>query len=108
MIASFACGTAVLVLLHRNVRRGLRPLAVGAVAAVVWAWAVAQHPYLLPQTLTIVPAAAPSATLTTVLIVFGVAVVVVLPSLVLLFTLVQRNLVEETARPTGSARPDVT
>ena len=34
------------------------------------------------------------------LIVFGVAVVVVLPSLGLLFTLVQRNLVEETSQPT--------
>jgi hypothetical protein len=34
-----------------------------------------------------------------VLIIFGVAVLVVLPSLGLLFTLVQRNLVEETERP---------
>ena len=29
------------------------PLAVGAVVAVVWGWGVAQHPYLLPQVLTI-------------------------------------------------------
>ena len=36
----------------------------GAVAAVIWGWGVAQHPYLLPQTLTISDAAAPSATLT--------------------------------------------
>ena len=74
-------------------------MAVGAVVAVIWGWGVAQHPYLLPQTLTIADAAAPSATLNTLLIVFGVAVVVVLPSLALLFTLVQRNLVEETSRP---------
>ena len=33
------------------------------------------------------------------LIVFGIAVLVVLPSLGLLFTLVQRNLVEETSQP---------
>ena len=99
MIASFACGLAVLVLLRRGVRRGARPLAVGAIAAVIWAWASRQHPYLLPQVLKIGAAAAPSATLTTVLIVFGVAVVVVLPSVGLLFTLVQRNLVEETQRP---------
>ena len=45
-------------------RRGARPLAVGAVVAVVWGWGVAQHPYLLPQVLTIDDAAAPSATLT--------------------------------------------
>jgi cytochrome bd ubiquinol oxidase subunit II len=99
VIASFACGIAVLVLLRCGVRRGARPFAVGAVVAVIWAWGVAQHPYLLPQVLKVGAAAAPSATLTTVRIVFGVAVVVVLPSLALLFTLVQRNLVEETERP---------
>jgi cytochrome d ubiquinol oxidase subunit II len=99
VIASFACGIAVLVLLQRGARRGVRPLAVGAVVAVIWAWGVAQHPYLLPQVLKVGAAAAPNATLTTVLIVFGVAVVTVLPSLGLLFMLVQRNLVEETERP---------
>ena len=99
VIVSLACGAAVLVLLHRNARRGARPLAVGAVAAMIWAWGVAQHPYLLPQQLTIADAAAPSATLTSVLIVFGVAVVVVIPAIGLLFTLVQRNLVEETTMP---------
>jgi cytochrome d ubiquinol oxidase subunit II len=99
VIASFACGIAVLVVLQRGARRGARPLAVGAVVAVIWAWGVAQHPYLLPQVLKIGAAAAPSATLTTVLIVFGIAVVTVLPSLGLLFMLVQRNLVEETERP---------
>ena len=99
VILSLVCGIAVLVLLRRGGRRGTRPLAVGAVVAVIWGWGVAQHPYLLPQTLTIADAAAPSATLNTLLIVFGVAVVVVLPSLALLFTLVQRNIVEETSRP---------
>jgi len=100
VILSLVCGIGVLVLLHRGARRGARPLAVGAVAAVIWGWGVAQWPYLLPQTLTISAAAAPSATLTGVLIVFAVAVVVVLPSIGLLYTLVQRNLVEETSRPT--------
>ena len=102
VIASFACGIAVLVLLQRGGRRGARPLAVGAVVAVIWAWGVAQHPYLLPQVLKIGAAAAPGPTLTAVLIVFGIAVVVVLPALGLLFTLVQRNLVEETERPAQS------
>jgi cytochrome bd ubiquinol oxidase subunit II len=99
VIVSFACGIAVLFLLQRGIHRGVRVLAVGAVVSVIWAWGVAQHPYLLPQVLTIDAAAAPSATLTAVLIVFGIAVVVVLPSLGLLFTLVQRNFVEETERP---------
>jgi cytochrome d ubiquinol oxidase subunit II len=91
---------AVLVLLRRGAPRGTRPLAAGAVVAVIWAWGVAQHPYLLPQVLTIGAAAAPGTTLTAVLIVFGVAIVLVLPAIGVLFTLVQRNLVEETPRPT--------
>lgn len=99
VILSLLCGIAVFVLVRRGAGRGARPLAVGAVAAVVWGWGIAQNPYLLPQKLTIADAAAPSATLTTVLIVFGVAIVLVLPSIGLLFTLVQRNLVEETSRP---------
>jgi cytochrome d ubiquinol oxidase subunit II len=99
VILSAVCGLGVLAALRRGARRGARPLAIGAVAAVIWGWGVAQHPYLLPEKLTIADAAAPSATLTSVLIVFGVAVVLVLPSIGLLFTLVQRNLVEETAQP---------
>jgi cytochrome d ubiquinol oxidase subunit II len=101
VILSLLCGIAVLVLIVRRIRRGARPLAVAALAAVIWGWGVAQNPYLLPQKLTIADAAAPSATLTTVLIIFAVAVVLVLPSIGLLFTLVQRNLVEETSRPSA-------
>ena len=95
MIVSALCGAAVLVLLRRGARRGARALAVGAVTAVVWGWGVAQHPYLLPKELTIDAGAAPSATLTSVLIVFGVAVVLVVPSLALLYTLAQKGVIEE-------------
>src|SRR6476469_9660880 len=101
VIVSFASGIAVLFLLQRGVRRGAPVLTVAAVVAVIWAWGVAQHPYLLPQVLTIDAAAAPGNTLTTVLIVFGIALVLVVPALALLYTLVQRNLVEETERPAG-------
>jgi len=94
VIASLLCGIAALALLWRGAR-GARVPAVGAVVTMVWAWGVAQHPYLLPQTLTIEEAAAVSTTLTWVLVVFAVAVVLVLPSLFLLFTLAQRDLVEE-------------
>jgi cytochrome d ubiquinol oxidase subunit II len=96
VILSVLCGAAVPVLLVRGARRGARPLAVGAVVAVVWGWGVAQHPYLLPQVLTIDAGAAPSAALTAVLIVFGAAVVLVVPSLGLLYTLAQRNLIGES------------
>jgi len=99
VIASVVCGAAVLGVLHRRARRGARPLAVGAVVAIVWGWGVAQHPYLLPQTLTIDAGAAPGATLTSLLVVFGVALLLVIPSIVLLFTLAQRSLIEETSGP---------
>jgi cytochrome bd ubiquinol oxidase subunit II len=99
VILSGLCGAGVLVLLVRGTHRGTRLLAAGAVVAVVWGWAIAQHAYLLPQVLTIDQAAAPSDTLTALLIVFGVAVLVVLPSLGLLYTLTQRNLIEEGERP---------
>jgi cytochrome bd ubiquinol oxidase subunit II len=103
VIVSLLCGAAVLVLLRRGARRGARPLAVGAVVAVVWGWGVAQHPYLLPTDLTIDAGAAPDATLASVLIVFGVATVLVIPALALLYTLAQRSLIEETARPEARA-----
>ena len=99
VILSGLCGLAVLVLLRRGAARGLRPLAVAALVAVIWGWGVAQYPYLLPETLTIAQGAAPSATLTGVLIVFGVAVLLVLPSLALLFTLAQRDLIQESEGP---------
>jgi cytochrome d ubiquinol oxidase subunit II len=97
VLVSLACGAAALVLLWRGARRGIRPLAVGALVAVIWGWGAAQFPYLLPTTLTIEDGAGASQALTTLLIVFGVAVVVVLPALALLFVLDQRTLLEEEA-----------
>jgi cytochrome d ubiquinol oxidase subunit II len=55
---------------------------------------VAQFPYLLPTSLKIGEAAAPDPTLDIVFIVFGVAAVLVLPSLGLLYVLSQRDLLE--------------
>jgi cytochrome d ubiquinol oxidase subunit II len=94
VILSALCGIALLAALLRGGRRLLRPLAAGAVAGVVWGWAVAQFPYLLPTGLRIDEAAAPDPTLTAVFVVFAVATVVVLPSLALLYTLSQRELLE--------------
>jgi cytochrome bd ubiquinol oxidase subunit II len=95
VILSGICGTVVLALLHRGARRGARVFAVGAVASMIWAWGVAQYPYLLPEKLTISAGAADSSTLTEVLIVFGAAVVLVLPALGLLYVLTQRSMLEE-------------
>jgi cytochrome d ubiquinol oxidase subunit II len=95
VILSGLCGLAVLVMLLRGGRRGLRPLAIGAVVAVVWGWGVAQFPYLLPTSLTISESAAPPETLAAVIIVFLVAAVVVLPSLGLLYWLSQKALLSD-------------
>jgi cytochrome d ubiquinol oxidase subunit II len=76
-------------------RRLLRPLAAGAVVAVIWGWGVAQFPYLLPSSLTIGEAAAPDPTLDIVFAVFAGAAVLVLPALGLLYTLSQRDLLGE-------------
>jgi cytochrome d ubiquinol oxidase subunit II len=95
LIGSAACGAAALVLLRRGTRRALRVLAVGAVVAVIWGWGAAQYPYLLPQELTIKDGAASGETLTALLVVFGVALVVVVPALALLYTLDQRTVLEE-------------
>jgi cytochrome d ubiquinol oxidase subunit II len=95
MILSAACGSGVVVLLVRGAHRGARVLAVGAVVGVVWGWGVAQFPYLLPEKLTISQGAAPSATLTAVLVVFGVALLLVIPALAFLYTLAQRSMLIE-------------
>jgi cytochrome d ubiquinol oxidase subunit II len=94
-IASTALGGAALVALVRGAPRGTRVLAAGAVAAIVWGWGVAQRPYLLPKSVTIAGAAGSHGTLVAVMIVFGVAVAVVLPSLAFLYALAQRGIVQE-------------
>ncbi len=94
VIVSALCGLAVLALLVRGAHRGLRPLAIAAVVAVIWGWGVAQFPYLLPTSLKISQSAAPGPTLDAVLVVFAIAAVVVLPALGLLYWLSQRGLLE--------------
>jgi cytochrome bd ubiquinol oxidase subunit II len=95
VILSVVCGIAALVLLLRDAPRGARVLAVLAVASVVVSWGVAQWPYLLPESLTVSAAAAPSGTLTAVLAAVVLAAVIVFPSFVLLYVLDQKGLLPE-------------
>ncbi|AEA28510.1 cytochrome d ubiquinol oxidase subunit II [Pseudonocardia benzenivorans] len=92
VIVSGVCGVGALVLLHRDASRGARALGVVAVAAAVAAWGLAQSPYVLPESLTFSAAAAPTGTLTAVLVAAVLAVVVVVPGFVLLFVLDRRGL----------------
>ena len=95
VILSAICGLAALTLLLRGSIRAARAFAVGAVASVVWGWGVAQWPYLLPTSMTIERGAAPRGTLVALMVVTGIAVVVIVPSLALLYVLDQRNALEQ-------------
>jgi cytochrome d ubiquinol oxidase subunit II len=95
VILSALCGIGSLVLLVRNATRGARLLAVGAVASIVIGWGVAQWPYLLPETLKVSEGAAPSGTLTTLLVAAVGAVLIVFPGFVFLYVLDQRSLLPE-------------
>jgi cytochrome d ubiquinol oxidase subunit II len=75
----------------RAVHRGTRVAAALGVAALVWAWGVAQYPYLLPFELTIADAAGAAITQRWVLLWAAVAAVVVVPALALLYVLDQRG-----------------
>ncbi len=90
-----------MVLLVRRATRGTRVLAAVAVVALLAGWGVAQFPYLLPGAMTIDAAAGAPRTLGWLLVVFLIAVVTVVPALALLFTLDQRNRLQEGAFVAG-------
>jgi cytochrome d ubiquinol oxidase subunit II len=102
VILSAVCGVGALVLVRRRPLYA-RVAAVGAVGSVVVAWGVAQWDYLLPTTLKVSAAAAPSGTITAVLIATGVAVVLVVPAFGLLFVLDQKSLLPEESMPEPSS-----
>jgi cytochrome d ubiquinol oxidase subunit II len=91
IVASGAFGLAALLLLRLGAPFGTRPLAVGAVVAVVWGWGVAQYPEILPGALSLTEAAAPAGSLEALLVIFVIAAVVIAPSLGLLFYLDQHS-----------------
>jgi cytochrome d ubiquinol oxidase subunit II len=92
VIVSTIAGVGSLVLLVRGAHREARILSALAVLALVLAWGVAQWDYILPETLTFEQAAAPSGTITAVLVATALAVVLLGPSFVLLFVLDQRSM----------------
>jgi cytochrome d ubiquinol oxidase subunit II len=96
VIVSALCGLGAVVLLLRDrALRWAQVLAVGAVAAVIAAWGVAQYPDLLPGYLTIDQAASSSTVLWWLVAVAAVAVVLIVPSLALLYTLDQQSRLED-------------
>jgi cytochrome bd ubiquinol oxidase subunit II len=95
VIATVLCGVGALLLLVRGAARGARLLAMLAVASLVASWGAAQWPYLLPESLKVADAAAPSGTLQAILVAVVLAAVIVLPGFVLLYLLHQRELLPE-------------
>jgi len=107
VILSAVFGLGALLLLTRQVRRGARFTAIAAVVGVVVAWGVAQWDYLLPTSLTVAEAAAPSGTMTAVFLATGLAAVLIVPAFALLYVLDQKSLLPEESvpEPTRSRPP---
>ena len=100
------CGLAVVTLLAAGRLTGVRGIAALGVAAVVWGWGVAQYPVLLPGTaVTLSNAGAPDDTLVSLVVLFIVAVLLIGPAFILLYSLQSRRLLgaDEAATPAGES-----
>jgi cytochrome bd ubiquinol oxidase subunit II len=91
LAGSVIAGAIALITTARRAASLARPLAVLAVAGVLGGWGAAQYPYLLGTHLRIQSAAAPAPTLAALGVVSGLAVVLVVPSLIWLFVLTEKG-----------------
>jgi cytochrome d ubiquinol oxidase subunit II len=98
MVLSAAAGLTTVVLVGQRRYAPARGAAAIAVIAVLWGWAVAQYPYLLPEYLTVAQAAAGPATLHAMLVSLAIGAALLVPSLVYLYVLFQRGPAEVTGR----------
>jgi cytochrome d ubiquinol oxidase subunit II len=93
-LATMVLTPVVALLLWRGIFRWYRIATVAAVGSLVFAWGFAQSPYLLPGQLTIAQATAPESTQVLLLVVTLFLVLVILPSMGLLYYLDQRTVLE--------------
>lgn len=91
VVISAIAGVTSLALLYQRRFLTARLTAAAAVTAVLWAWAVAQYPHLLPSGLTVNQAASTQPVLTATLISLGIGAVLLVPSLAWLYVLFQRH-----------------
>ena len=84
-LATGAMAVAAICALWKRRYRLARVAAAAQVSLILWGWALAQYPYLIPPTFTIAGAAAPDVTLTLVLWALVGGALVLFPSLVYLF-----------------------
>ena len=93
VVLAGVCGLAVVTLLAAAMLTGVRGIAALGVAAVIWGWGVAQYPVLLPGTaVTLSNAGAPDDTLVAIVILVIVAVLLIGPAFILLYSLQGRRL----------------
>src|SRR5689334_3550381 len=112
VIVSAVAGVATLALVQARRYEPARVSAAAAVGAIIAGWGLAQRPLLLPPRLTVHAAAAGHSTLVALLISIAAGLVILIPSLVLLYGLVLRGrfdegapTVEEHHAPRGAPRP---
>lgn len=85
LVGGLACGIASLVCLRRRMYLRARFFSSAGVASLLVDWAVAQHPYLIYPDITLASAAAPDSMLRFLLISLPFGLVIIVPSLMLLF-----------------------
>jgi len=105
VVLSALAGAGAFLLLRGKPRRGARVAALVASGALVLAWGLAQWDYLLPETLTVSQAAAPTGTITAVLLVAALAVLFIAPAFALLYTLDQKSLLPDEGVHDGPQQP---
>ena len=93
-LATMALTPVAVFLIWSGIFRWYRVVTVGAVGSMVFAWAFAQSPYLIPGKLTIAQAIAPPPTQVVLLVVAAVVVLVIGPAMGLLYYLDQRSALE--------------
>ncbi|MFD6922467.1 cytochrome d ubiquinol oxidase subunit II [Streptomyces sp. NPDC059944] len=91
VVLSAISGLVGLLMLRRQKFAVARASAALAVAAILWAWGVAQYPLMLVPSLTAGAASATSPVLAGALIVFGAGALLLVPSLIWLYVLFQRR-----------------
>jgi cytochrome d ubiquinol oxidase subunit II len=96
VLASVVAGVSTLALVWRERFATARYAAAAAAAAITVGWAAGQYPALLPGHLTVDEAAAPHATLVALLVSVGIGLVALVPSLVALYRLAERGVLEES------------
>jgi cytochrome bd ubiquinol oxidase subunit II len=99
VVASAVAGAVTLALVWTERYEVARVTAAAAVACVTIGWVFAQSPYLLPEHLTLDEAAAGDATLVAMLIGVAVGMLVLLPSLYLLYSLTLKGRLDQQFEP---------